>query len=948
MKKNNFHIYNTCCILFVLFMTVASPLLATQISLGSDVKVIKTDHFDFIFENKSINTAQNIASVAETYYTEITKSLDVPKMNLHIPVSISNESDFVSSDFEFYPANRIILRDAVVTSGDLEVFSNTMRSLFYHELVEVITINIRSPFWQAMSTVFGDILAPEYYNLSKNFRKGVAVSFESANGEGRLNDVFAKHIMQQAKIENCFPSLYEIEGSRDIYPELRLPYIFGGAFSLYLQKKYGSEKYAEFWNICGSLHLFTGYDTILEQVYEKPVDELWNEFYNSIDVPENIIKPQKSNLQNVPTYFFPQNLATSKTSNGLPFLLWQDKYSSTIYCSIKNTSSNFYNTQKLFSSVLNERISISNSGNFFTVSGLTNEENPKNSTQIFTLSISSDSTHKITTKYTGISIPKLRDAIIISNSDISENVQKSTDVYVAGVETFLQNSYLIIYKVNIHDKTITEFSRMNFESNYVPLTPVQISNDKILYVLKDGLKTNLVVSNLSFKKNYIFKTGLNIRDISASDDTILFSCAQEKEGYPIYASLSVAELLSACDNSSTIMLSLYEHAYSGGVYEPVLCDNNDIFYVSQFFESWQLSILDKKVQKKSVKKILQAQKFTLFESSIETNTFTTESYNPLRYIADGILFPLAGFNINTSTYSGPMNFPSLGLSWFTVDPLERYLGFAATGYDFINNDVTTNFSAQNISTSTDNTNNSWNVDTALNFNTSEITKAFAEINVERQQFLGLSYWYVYGKTCFDYCYNINDSNIFDFFDIPKENFVIHYSQVSFGYKKSTGQIPFQYLNFATCIGFEQKYDFMEENYSPDFGVGGTVHLPQLLPITKSAFLTINLPTTLSLMYFLPYENTNSRYEWESTFILFSKEIQKEMSLLVIGAYNRRIIIDAGCDGIFYDKKNQDITFHTAIYSTFDKMVFTFNLGIEFFYCPFDDKKPFSLSLKFDL
>ncbi|OJF76801.1 MAG: hypothetical protein BKP49_04330 [Treponema sp. CETP13] len=96
-----------CLLSISLLLFAVLPIGATQIASGEDVQVIKTEHFDFIFEIKSSNTAQVLANVAEGYYSEITNKLKQPDMDLHLPVVISNDTDYLNGYFTSNLYNRI-------------------------------------------------------------------------------------------------------------------------------------------------------------------------------------------------------------------------------------------------------------------------------------------------------------------------------------------------------------------------------------------------------------------------------------------------------------------------------------------------------------------------------------------------------------------------------------------------------------------------------------------------------------------------------------------------------------------------------------------------------------------------------------------------------------------------------------------------------------------------
>ena len=102
-----------------------------------------------------------------------------------------------------------------------------------------------------------------------------------------MNNEYAMQIVKQAKIEGVFPKYAEIQGARDIYPSTNASYIFGGMFCKWLQEKYGMEKYSEFWYRCVNFKSLT-YIGCFKKVYGISIKTAWKEFYDSIEIPENI------------------------------------------------------------------------------------------------------------------------------------------------------------------------------------------------------------------------------------------------------------------------------------------------------------------------------------------------------------------------------------------------------------------------------------------------------------------------------------------------------------------------------------------------------------------------------------------------------------------------------------------------------------------------------------
>lgn len=256
---------------------------------GKKLFCIQTEYFDFIFPEESAASARVLASRADDFYREICARLEVSdsmrKALCGMPVFITRETEILNGYFTPLPYNRIVLYDSVPPQS-FAVFSDTILSVFYHELVHAVSLNIKSPFWYGFSRAAGAVYSPSLLlNLPTSFTEGIAVSFESARGEGRLNDAYSMHVIRQAKLEGKFPDWRTAAGSYSAYTDGSLPYMFGAAFADYLQKTYGQHPYAEFWKQSGRMHLFKLSAGIFKKVYGISLKQAWNDFEQSIELP---------------------------------------------------------------------------------------------------------------------------------------------------------------------------------------------------------------------------------------------------------------------------------------------------------------------------------------------------------------------------------------------------------------------------------------------------------------------------------------------------------------------------------------------------------------------------------------------------------------------------------------------------------------------------------------
>ena len=178
-----------------------------------------------------------------------------------------------------YPFRQIVLYDTAPTSTLIN-FDNNILSVLKHELAHAVSLNIKNKMNEVISEIIFDGWGNSFYTSPTTVLEGMAVQKESEGGLGRLNDPFSTFMIKQAAIENVFPEYQETTGARDIYPSGTVPYIFGGAFTDFVIKKYGKERFKEFAaRINDDLK---NYKWIYRKVYSAEIWDDWNEFYKQV------------------------------------------------------------------------------------------------------------------------------------------------------------------------------------------------------------------------------------------------------------------------------------------------------------------------------------------------------------------------------------------------------------------------------------------------------------------------------------------------------------------------------------------------------------------------------------------------------------------------------------------------------------------------------------------
>lgn len=274
-------------VFFLMIVAFGAIFAAGSDSVDSDSTVmeVRTEHFTIIYDKSTEKSAAIIADCCEETYDYLV-SLFKTDPDLYLPVVLTSSVKMLNANFAAYPANRIFLYDVIADKGSLTSFPEILSNVFKHELTHAFTCNFRSSFWQVLANIFADSVNPSsmLYSL-ESLTEGIAVTVESLDGYGRMNDYASTRIVRQAKIEGKFPSWIGICGAKDTYPSSLLPYIFGGSFLTYLLDTYGSDKVCEIFVRFGKINWFKDTSAIIEAVIGVKIDTLWNDFYESIEVP---------------------------------------------------------------------------------------------------------------------------------------------------------------------------------------------------------------------------------------------------------------------------------------------------------------------------------------------------------------------------------------------------------------------------------------------------------------------------------------------------------------------------------------------------------------------------------------------------------------------------------------------------------------------------------------
>ena len=634
--------------LAVILTVIAILPLGASVTKGiGGLQSASTEHFDIIYQPSSIQTAALLYENVEDIYASLVEFFGMdPK--LHLPVVVTSEYRVLNAYFTTQYTNRIVMFDTIPEPGQLSTFPQTILYVFRHELTHAFQFNIRGPFMNAVSKVFGDYLslAPFLY-MYPSLSEGGAVLAESTDGYGRLNDSYSMQIVKQAKIEGLFPTWLEVAGSRDTYPSGLLYYNFAGAFLEYLAITYGYDKVMSFYTDFAKL----GWSTFskIKNTFGVPVKQLWQEFYDWIEIPSDVKSAGEVE-------------ARTQKGSCYSFIIAPD---GSIYC---------YD----FSSwdVLKFSPDLSSCKAILTMP--TDEQN---------LSLSADGT-RLLTSYITESTAQLRLYSLKDNSaSLIKKIKCAGDYqdYRKGCFVTLDGKEYILAYSNAGQNTYLDLLDPDtfepVEGKTLYLGYGVIASD--LQAFGEGKASMIFCADSHDYVAILSLSDMTLKLVENPDDISILNLTAGNNGSSQVLSftwcpadakstnLSRYGEIEISDASASIRLSDVD--VSGGVGSPIRINDLVLFH-TRYFETISLS-------KMSVADLSLGEASTVGYSCLpeapapDTTSLVEASgrYRAIKYFKDGNLLPYASYTF------GATQGMAIGLTWTTQDPTETYMHQIAAG-----------------------------------------------------------------------------------------------------------------------------------------------------------------------------------------------------------------------------------------------------------------------------
>lgn len=639
-----------------------------------DLRLVKTKWFDIIFPARCEESASVLYEKADSVYEEVTAQYGLTP-SFRMPVVITPAVEKFNAFWEGAPYNHIAIYDTGVSaSTEIAVFSETLISIFRHELTHAVTYNMKNGFWRFIGNIFGDCIAPGMLSVTTGMAEGATVTSESAAGEGRLNDEYSKHYVKQAKIEGKFPAYHDVSGASDAPPS-GSAYYFNGAFHQWLQEKFGLESYAQFW-----FRVVNGKNLTISGAFKDSfgikLSQAWKQFEADYEVPAVAANPVEAGA--VQDFFEPQALSyslkneagsmyESLTSAGFAEsgaaqrLVWLEASTGRVFLAeagAQNSAKTVY--KKLFTLRDCTNVRLSNDGRYLAAAYISgNYGGAKARLKIY--DIERD-------RFFSVQEKGLVDAAVIESDG---------SCYLVAQKYFAQHYSIVTYRLLMKEGGRicgTELiSEIKLEPETNPYEFTALEDGTFAYLKKERSNFSVCISPVDdavkVLKEIAFPQGMAVRSLSygrLSDGkkVLLFSYAQ-KGTLP---RAGIMELDSG-------LISLSTQDLSGGVFEPVFW-NDKIVYVGEFYrQNRLLTMAEFTVEQTGETATTAAVSTGSVPASQEFSPLESKSLNPIPYLFNGIFLPFSIYNfslsdvtINFSSFSDFLDNYFLGLTYITASP----------------------------------------------------------------------------------------------------------------------------------------------------------------------------------------------------------------------------------------------------------------------------------------
>ncbi len=207
---------------------------------------LETPHFLIHYHQGIEDTAKRAAVIAEDVHSRL-----VPRMKWEpkdktrlVLVDAMDEANGYASPI---PYNQMVIFLTLPSGGPgfgLTAYDDWLRLVITHEYTHVLHLDMVTGGPETLQKVLGRIYFPNLFQPVWMI-EGLATYEETEQtSAGRGRSPGAEMVIRAAVLENAFPSLGQASVFPDSWPSGQVPYLFGQAFTRFIEEKYGREKLA--------------------------------------------------------------------------------------------------------------------------------------------------------------------------------------------------------------------------------------------------------------------------------------------------------------------------------------------------------------------------------------------------------------------------------------------------------------------------------------------------------------------------------------------------------------------------------------------------------------------------------------------------------------------------------------------------------------------------------
>lgn len=925
------------------------------------MKVSRTRYFDIIWSAESETTASLLYENADRLY-ENAKTLFCAEHDFRTVVVISPDSDSFSAVYSASPYNRIIIYDAVPDQESFQ-YRHILLDSFYHEVLSAVSQSMRDRFWTVVSSILvSDALQPAtILNLPFSFIQGIS-SLEEEN-RNALNDNYNLQLLMQAKSEGRFPSWIDCAGSRDIWPGDELASAANIAFAAYLQSRFGVTKYIDFWHESGRVYFVFFTAGIFYKVYGLPLSEVWNDFIESIPLPEEseadrLLASRTSRIFNNDIHSLYTDLVSTPYG-----LVWYDSMNHEV--SIYNPEGTSKNRELLFLADEVTKLSSDSSGRFLAVSRMENKNRSnhrENVTGIYDLQKRSFLSGEFS----------LRDSCIITMKDGLYAVAGiNTQTKIPRVEVRLSPEMnRIVYQETGNSrfevKSDTLVCSRDFALDEIPFSLTRIFDGQLFFLLNRNGTAVMGLTDISEKRWVFYDINTEVPGLGIKAGHGISDVRQLKNGFQLvnretvelsfqyvpYDSYSFMKtgLITLGKNLEVHDILLQNQNLNGGVWCPSVFGNRLFFYSRNFDHN---NLMESDVTALTYSKASWSLSET--EAAVPLAYFASlenqKAYNPFPYLFRGTWIPMMPVK-KISIENGPEIWPGIGLTYKTQsDPLNNTSLTLSVARDYAKLDFTNVFneteeSRRRQSEEQDFTHDGAiaafirNTTTPVDLMAGEFFSFTTDGSYTLQLLAGTQWQIPLGMTFRKLTINISSSWNFSTEYSSLATSIIHpelpaWTPLSDAYRymelsasalysnmHQSGISPYERrgveLNYKLYASWDsaqiERRDAASSFVSPtivSFSVSGTAAVPRLNPLRDNNGFILGLPAQIKMDLL---KDTGTAFELDSRFLLIGNELQR--GIPVLNLYLTRVGFFGGYDLVFDYSVKRDLLPDLRSYSKF--------------------------------